>query len=170
VKSFVKIRSKISKHFLEPSSARRLCVVWRRAFSPQRLRARSSSPLYADAFPPPALGHSQPSVILTSLSCRAPVAPERLRVLGRIEIIVCREKNSMFFQSSYGSKQTSNLPLQRISLKRGLFSVIHRIFLMTEKELSQFGHNVRKYRLENTVTASFHTTLLREKWPKCLSE
>jgi len=35
------------------------------------------------------------------------------------------------------------------------FPVINRIFLNDRKKLSQFGHNVRKYTLLNTVTASF---------------
>jgi len=30
---------------------------------------------------------------------------------------------------------------------------------VTEKKLSQFGHNIRKYRLLNTVAASFNTTM-----------
>jgi len=30
---------------------------------------------------------------------------------------------------------------------------------MTEKKLTQFGHNVRKSKLVNTVSASFNTTM-----------
>ena len=36
------------------------------------------------------------------------------------------------------------------------------------KELTYFGQSVWKYRLMNTVMASFNT--LSDKWPKCLSE
>jgi len=45
--------------------------------------------------------------------------------------------------------------------KLGLFfSVIDgNAFQMTEKKLSHFGQNVSKYRLMNTVTASFNTTV-----------
>jgi len=37
------------------------------------------------------------------------------------------------------------------------FSVIDRIFFNDRKKLGQLGHNIRKYILVNTVTASFNT-------------
>jgi len=40
---------------------------------------------------------------------------------------------------------------------------------MTEK-MSQFGHNISKGRLVNTIMASINTVLLRNKQPKCLNE
>jgi len=42
-------------------------------------------------------------------------------------------------------------------------------FFNDRKKLSQFGHNVRKVTLVTTVTVSFNTTVLPDKWPKCLS-
>ena len=48
------------------------------------------------------------------------------------------------------------------------------LFSHDRKKLSQFSHNVLKYRLLNTVTASSNTTMgqmtemSQNKWPKCL--
>jgi len=43
---------------------------------------------------------------------------------------------------------------------------------MTGKKLSHFGQNLSKYRLKNTVMASFNTTVRQMtemlQWPKCL--
>ena len=50
------------------------------------------------------------------------------------------------------------------------FSVTDRSFLKRPKKLSSFGHDVRKVRLVNTVSASFNTTVLPDQWPKGLSE
>ena len=36
------------------------------------------------------------------------------------------------------------------------------------KNMSQFGHNLRKGRLVNDATTSFNTTVLPDKWPRCL--
>jgi len=40
-----------------------------------------------------------------------------------------------------------------------MFSVIDRLFLMTDKNLRQFGRYVWKGRLVNTVTVSFSTII-----------
>jgi len=40
-----------------------------------------------------------------------------------------------------------------------VFSVIDRIFLNDRKKLSLFGHNVRKGRIVNSVSASFNTII-----------
>jgi len=57
----------------------------------------------------------------------------------------------------------------------GVFSVMDRVFFKTErKKLSQFGHNVRKYRLVNNVRRNFNSCVgqmtemsQREKTPAC---
>jgi len=61
---------------------------------------------------------------------------------------------------SYSNIRTlaNNLPVSDKSALRVpvFWGVINRIFFNDRKKLSQFGHNVRKARLVNTVTASFN--------------
>jgi len=48
---------------------------------------------------------------------------------------------------------------EKLSFRAVFFSVTDRIFFKRPKKLSHFGHDVRKHRLENTVTASFNTSV-----------
>jgi len=70
---------------------------------------------------------------------------------GQKQLERCKKQNHVNFNRLHEANTTVVIT--------SFFSVTDRIFfLTTEKKLSQFGQNVRKYELVNTVTPSFYET------------
>jgi len=121
----------------------------------------------------------EPEVFRKQMHCIEEGTCDIVGTLGALRAVIRRPHNDLAPElcrpclSRYAPvrSQTTCRFLTKMRWAFLLFFVTDRTFFKWTKKLSQlFGHNVLKSRLMNTITTSFDTTVLRDKWPKRLSE